>query len=48
MPGALNLGDPVRRWSGAENNRLTELRPYVFEDSTPTEPLVLQLSGLGQ
>ena len=48
MPGALNLGDPVRRWEGAQDGRLEELRPYVFEDTQPTAPLTLTLSGLGQ
>ncbi len=48
MPGALNLGDPVRRWEGAQDGRLEEVRPYVFEDTQPTAPLTLTLSGLGQ
>ena len=44
VPGALNMGDPVRVWSGAEAGRLLELRPYVFEDTLPTQPLTLRLS----
>ena len=44
VPGALNMGDPVRVWSGAEAGRLRELRPYVFEDTLPTQPLTLRLS----
>ena len=47
MPGALNLGDPVRRWIGADAERLRELRPYVFEDTKPDRNLTLTLSGLG-
>lgn len=47
VPGALNLGDPVRRWIGAEEGRLKELRPYVFEDTEPSRSLTLELSGLG-
>ena len=47
VPGALNLGDPVRVWRGAETGRLKELRPYVYEDTTPTLPLTLRLSRLG-
>ena len=47
MPGALNLGDPVRRWVGADAERLRELRPYVYEDTKPGRNLTLTLSGLG-
>ena len=39
MPGALNMGDPVRRWDGAEEGRLKQLRNYVFEDTQPETPL---------
>ena len=48
MPGALNLGDPVRQWVGAETGRLHEIRPYVFEDTTPDQGLHLRLTGLGR
>ena len=47
MPGALNMGDPVRRWIGAESGRLTPLRDYVYEDTRPEESLHLRLTGLG-
>ncbi len=47
VPGALNLGDPVRTWSGAAPGRLKELRPYVYEDTEPDSPLTLRLSRLG-
>ena len=47
VPGALNMGDPVRTWRGAAEGRLRELRPYVYEDTTPNQPLVLRLSRLG-
>jgi len=47
MPGALNLGDPVRKWTGAAPGRLKTIRPYVVEDTQPTKPLTLQLTGLG-
>ena len=47
MPGALNMGDPVRRWVGAEDGRLRQLRNYVFEDTQPNAPLHLRLTGLG-
>ena len=47
MPGALNLGDPVRKWTGASPGRLRELRPFVFEDTIPSQSLTLTLSGLG-
>ncbi len=46
MPGALNMGDPVRRWTGSAPDRLKTLRPYVVEDTQPTEPLKLQLIRL--
>ena len=46
VPGALNLGDPVRRWLGAGPGRLRELRPYVFEDTQPDQPLQLKLTRL--
>ena len=48
MPGALNLGDPVRRWQGASPGRLKELRPYVFEDIAPSQGLKLSLTRLGE
>ena len=47
MPGALNMGDPVRRWVGAEEGRLRQLRNFVFEDTQPSKPLQLRLTGLG-
>lgn len=47
MPGALNMGDPVRRWVGAEEGRLRQLRNYVFEDTQPETTLHLRLTGLG-
>ena len=47
MPGALNMGDPVRRWVGAEEGRFRQLRNFVFEDTQPSKPLQLRLTGLG-
>ena len=47
MPGALNMGDPVRQWVGAEDGRLRQLRNFVFEDTQPGKPLQLRLTGLG-
>jgi hypothetical protein len=47
VPGALNMGDPVRKWTGATPGRLKELRPYVFEDTQPDVALTLRLSRLG-
>lgn len=47
VPGALNMGDPVRTWTGATPGRLNELRPYVFEDTQPELALTLRLSRLG-
>jgi hypothetical protein len=47
VPGALNMGDPVRQWTGATPGRLRELRPYVFEDTQPERALTLRLSRLG-
>jgi len=47
LPGALNMGDPVRQWMGAAPGRLKTIRPYVVEDTQPTEPLTLRLTGLG-
>jgi len=46
MPGALNLGDPIRRWQGAAPGRLLEIRPYVYEDTKATESLQLTLTRL--
>ena len=46
VPGALNMGDPVRKWKGATEGRLKELRPYVFEDTEANEPLSLKLAEL--
>ena len=47
MPGALNMGDRVRQWTGATSGRLKELRPFVVEDTSPKEALKLHLVGLG-
>jgi hypothetical protein len=47
MPGALNMGDRVRQWTGAKSGRLQELRPFVVEDTSPKEALKLTLVGLG-
>jgi hypothetical protein len=46
VPGALNMGDSIRKWGGAEPGRLKELRPYVFEDTEANEPLSLKLAEL--
>ena len=46
LPGALNMGDPIRRWTGATEGRLRTLRPYVVEDTRPKEPLKLKLTRL--
>jgi hypothetical protein len=46
LPGALNMGDSVRKWKGAAMGRLKELRPYVFEDTEANEPLSLKLAEL--
>jgi hypothetical protein len=46
FPGALNMGDPVRQWVGANEGRLKEIRPYVFEDTQPKETLKLRLIRL--